>query len=205
MNYRQELPAIIDVEASGFGKGSYPIELGVVLSCGDRLSMLVKPEPQWTHWDAHAESLHGLSREKLNAAGKSVKSVALAFNAFMNGLTVYSDAWVVDGPWINHLFFTAGVKPRFKVSSIEHIMSEAQFEIWDDTKAQLANEIDSTRHRASQDAWLIQQTYAATRARLLHGNASQHQVLTATTSHAVFEKFVGQGKAQSRVGLFPAA
>lgn len=177
MNYTRQLPAIIDVEASGFGKGSYPIELGVVLSCGDRLSMLIKPEPQWTHWDANAESLHGLSQQQLFSAGKSIKCVATTFNAFINGLTVYTDAWVVDGPWINHLFYSAGVTPRFKVSSIEHIMSEAQFEIWDEAKTELANELDGTRHRASQDAWLIQQTYAKTRAMLLCASAPQHQIV----------------------------
>ena len=29
-------PIVIDVEASGFGKGSYPIEVGVVLPDGSR-------------------------------------------------------------------------------------------------------------------------------------------------------------------------
>jgi hypothetical protein len=177
MNYRQDLPAIIDVEASGFGKGSYPIELGVVLSCGARLSMLVKPEPEWIHWDANAESLHGLSRQQLVSTGKPIKSVATAFNAFLSGMTVYTDAWVVDGPWISHLFYAAGTKPRFKVSSIEQIMSEAQFEIWDDTKTQLADELQGTRHRASQDAWLIQQTYAKTRAMLFRSCVLQRQIV----------------------------
>ena len=37
---------IIDVEASGLQSGSYPVEVGVAFANGERLSMLIKPEPE---------------------------------------------------------------------------------------------------------------------------------------------------------------
>jgi hypothetical protein len=155
-------PSIIDVEASGFGPDSYPIELGVALSCGKRLSMLIKPMPQWTHWDPGAQEIHGLSRKLLMQAGKAVEDIAFTFNALLDGQTLYSDAWVVDKPWITTLFYGAGQPMSFCVSPIEQIMKEAQFELWDRTKIDVIHELDAKRHRASQDAWVIQKTFMRT-------------------------------------------
>jgi hypothetical protein len=44
-----ECPLIIDVEASGFGGTSYPIEIGVALDYGHKYCTLIHPEPGWTH------------------------------------------------------------------------------------------------------------------------------------------------------------
>ena len=33
----EEAPAVLDIEASGFGRGSYPIEVGFVLANGEAL------------------------------------------------------------------------------------------------------------------------------------------------------------------------
>ena len=48
-------PTVLDVEASGFGRNSYPIEIGFVLPNGHAYCSLVKPEAHWTHWDVQAE------------------------------------------------------------------------------------------------------------------------------------------------------
>ena len=48
---RHREPYIIDVEASGFGNGSYPIEVGVVLNNGEKFCTLIVPAANWTHWD----------------------------------------------------------------------------------------------------------------------------------------------------------
>ena len=40
----------IDVEASGFGVGSYPIEVGVAFPDGGTQCYLIKPEHDWIHW-----------------------------------------------------------------------------------------------------------------------------------------------------------
>jgi hypothetical protein len=46
-----EVPAVLDVEASGFGAGSYPIEIGYIASDGTSYCTLIRPAPSWTHWD----------------------------------------------------------------------------------------------------------------------------------------------------------
>ena len=53
-----ETPSIMDIEASGFGRSSYPIEVGYVLGDGSSFCTLIRPLPSWTHWDASAESVH---------------------------------------------------------------------------------------------------------------------------------------------------
>ncbi|MCD6585473.1 MAG: hypothetical protein J7K96_06915 [Desulfobacteraceae bacterium] len=130
-------PAIIDVEASGFGSDSYPIEVGVVLTSGKRYCRLIIPVAEWIHWDEQAANVHGITRDFLKKNGRPVTEVAMALNSLLAGNTVYSDAWGVDLRWITRLFYTAGIYQQFKVSALENILSEAQMNIWHETKNQV--------------------------------------------------------------------
>ena len=157
------MPTIIDIEASGFGAFSYPIEIGVATADGQRHSLLIRPVADWTHWDASAESLHGISRQTLLSYGKPVGQVALRLNELLSDQVAYSDGWVVDKPWISRLFHEARVSMEFQLSPIEQLMTEAQLECWDSVKLQTLDEHPETRHRASFDAWIVQQTYIRSR------------------------------------------
>jgi len=156
-------PAIIDVEASGLGPESYPIEIGVVLSSGEGYCSLILPALNWKYWDPVAEKIHGISREELLAHGKSVSEVALDLNRLLRGQTVYSDGWVVDQPWITRLFFEASISREFFFSPLESILSEEQMAVWHEIKKDVIEEGKLKRHRASADAWIIQETYSRTR------------------------------------------
>ena len=90
------LPCVLDIEASGFGHHSYPIEIGYMLQDGRARCMLVRPCSDWTHWDIHAEQVHGISRATLLAHGQAPTEVAAALNADLNGHTVYCDGWAHD-------------------------------------------------------------------------------------------------------------
>ncbi len=50
-----EMPIVLDVEASGFGRDSYPVEIGYAMPNGSCFCSLVRPEPHWTHWDPEAQ------------------------------------------------------------------------------------------------------------------------------------------------------
>lgn len=154
---------IVDIEASGLQTGSYPIEIGVALAGGERHSMLIHPEPQWLHWDDRAESLHGITRKTLYQYGKPVTEVADRLNNLLDAKQAYSDAWVVDKPWLISLFSAARIPLRFHLSPIEQVMNEVQFSFWDDIKQQVILELGVDRHRASHDAWIIQETYIRSR------------------------------------------
>ncbi len=153
------VPAVIDVEASGFGRGSYPIEVGVALPDGRTACFLIRPAEPWTHWDPAGEAVHGISREILLRHGKPVHHVARELNELLADGTVYSDGWGHDSGWIARLFDQAGLPQRFRVAQLQGLFGEAHYELWHATYEEVARTLDFRRHRASSDAYLIQQTY----------------------------------------------
>nr|WP_252728183.1 hypothetical protein [Alteromonas sp. C1M14] len=157
-------PTILDIEASGFGSASFPIEVGVKRHDGARFCRLIQPYKWWTHWDKEAELLHGLTRQTLHEHGVQGASVCHDLNVFLNDQTVYSDGWVVDYPWLIKLYAAAGVAMTFKLSALEYILSESQMQTWHEVKTQLLAQQSGSRHRASVDAELIQQTFISTAA-----------------------------------------
>ncbi len=159
---RRKTPIIIDVEASGFGGASYPIEVGVALDDDTKYCSLIHPAPQWDHWDDAAEKVHRIARDILETYGKPLQEVAAHLNHLLEGKTLYTDGWVVDKPWLTTLFYEAKMEMKFSVSPLEMILSEEQMALWHDTKDKLLAEVQKHRHRASFDAWIIQETYKRT-------------------------------------------
>ena len=158
------LPTILDIEASGFGPGSYPIEVGFVTSDGKAWCSLIRPEPDWRHWDASAAAMHGITREHIEQHGRSVADIAEALNTRLRGLTVYSDAWAHDYAWLNRIYESADRSPSFKLDNLRALLDEQQAAHWHEVKARLQGTLGSQRHRASADARLLQQTYLAIQA-----------------------------------------
>ncbi len=156
-------PTIIDIEASGFGSRSYPIEIGVVKTTGERYCALIEPQPDWDHWSESAQAVHGISRQLIESRGRKPCDICQELNQFLGDITAYSDAWTHDSPWLNRLFFAARINPSFHLSPIELIATEAQLLLWDQTKRRLEKHLDIKRHRASGDAYLIQQTFLESR------------------------------------------
>ncbi len=159
---RPENPLVIDVEASGFGGTSYPIEVGVALDDGTRYCSLILPSPDWDHWDPDAEKVHRIARDFLKRHGRPVQQVAATLNELLAGKTLYTDGWVVDKPWLTTLFHEARLPMRFSVSPLELILTEPQMDRWHATKARILAAEKDDRHRASFDAWIVQQTYRRT-------------------------------------------
>lgn len=160
--YYGRRPYIIDIEASGFGAESYPIEIGVALREGERFCTLISPAPDWTYWDERAEAVHQVSREILSAHGKPIPEVARLLNQRLRGMILFSDGWVVDQSWLSRLFEAAAQEMNFLVSPLDMILNEEQMAIWHQTKDEVMREMNLKRHRASNDAWIIQETFSRT-------------------------------------------
>jgi hypothetical protein len=154
------LPCVIDIEASGFGRGSYPIEVGVVLPDGRALCTLVRPVDGWTHWDGHAERLHGLTRELLLQHGKPAVDVAALLNTHLRGSTVYCDNWAHDFAWLALLFDSADATPAFRLRHLRELLDEGQAERWGAACAAARGRLNQARHRASHDARALQLAFA---------------------------------------------
>jgi hypothetical protein len=150
------LPCVLDIEASGFGRRSYPIEVGYVLPDGRAACMLVRPAEQWTHWDDTAEQVHGITRTVLASHGRAPLDVARALNRDLAGLTVYCDGWAHDYSWMGVLFEEAGLSPAFKLESVGALLDETGLSHLDQARREAAAEMGLQRHRASNDARALQ-------------------------------------------------
>ena len=157
------LPILLDIEASGFGRGSYPIEVGLARSDGSICAFLIQPLDEWTHWDPKAELLHGISRGRLKREGYPVVEVARWLNDELSEAGIaYSDSWGYDNTWLSLLFHHAGMLPRFRLEALRRLLSDRQLALWKRTKEALIAERGIRRHRAGEDARLLQLTYLRT-------------------------------------------
>ncbi len=158
------LPTLLDIEASGFGRGSYPIEIGLARADGSCCAFLVQPLDEWTHWDPKAELLHGISRARLQREGLPIVQVARWLNDELSEIGVaYSDSWGYDNTWLSLLFHHAGMLPAFRLEALRILLSERQLGAWHRTRETLVKELGIRRHRAGEDARLLQLTYLRTR------------------------------------------
>jgi hypothetical protein len=159
----EPLPCVIDVEASGFGRGSYPIEVGFVMPDGSACCMLIRPEREWTHWDSAAERIHGISRTLLESHGRSVREVARELNRRLAGRDVYCDNWAHDYAWLARLFEAAQLAPEFRLHHLRELLSEAAAARFDDARDVVSRHLHLRRHRASGDARVLQLSVARAR------------------------------------------
>ena len=123
---------------------------------------MIKPYDDWTYWDKSAEDVHGISRQQLQQYGSDGITVCLEINAFLSGADVFSDGWVVDSPWIIKLYEAAHMQMAFRISALEMILKEQQMRRWHVTKNAVIQSLQLQRHRASNDALIIQKTYEQT-------------------------------------------
>jgi len=159
-------PSVIDVEASGFGADSYPIEIGGVTKQGLRYNFLIRPQDDWTHWSEDAEQLHGISRERLMREGLPALEVCLRLNSLLGNSTVHSDGWNFDRSWIARLFDAARCRQSFEVQALQCLFQQGDYDVWNATlKAFWSNEVLLPRHRASSDATLVRRAYLLLQAR----------------------------------------
>jgi hypothetical protein len=160
-------PCVLDIEASGFGRHSYPIEIGYVLPNGRAHCWLVQPAPHWLHWDAAAEQLHGISRQQLLAHGRPVRELALALNRELAQHTVYCDGWAHDYAWLAALFEAADCSPSFKLESVNSLLTECQLAQLDAARRESHAALKLGRHRASNDARALQTALVQVQAQVM--------------------------------------
>lgn len=153
-----ETPAVLDIEGSGSGPGSHPVEIGFVLAGGQTYCSLIKPVAAWTHWDPAAEKIHRIPRQTVIAHGRDVGEVATQLNARLHGLTVYCDGRADAHAWLDILFAAAGLRPSFRLDDLRSLLTDREAAFWDVIKRQVTTEMRLQRHRASSDARILQQT-----------------------------------------------
>jgi hypothetical protein len=157
-----DVPAILDVEASGFGKGSYPIEIGFVTATGQTWCSLIYPEDDWLHWDEHAAKIHNIPRHLLHERGNSARYVANQLNLLLQDACVYSDGWAQDYVWLARLYDAAGLVQQFRLEDLRRRLSPVQESQWKSARKIVEDTLHIERHRASSDALILQMTWKYT-------------------------------------------
>lgn len=146
----KKFPVIcIDIEASGLGPRSYPIE--IAWKCSKTLrgdSFLINPDSafNWTDWDVKAQQIHGLSRDQLLVEGVSIQDACSRLNTALAGCAVYCDALEFDYFWIRRLFEAARMRPTFKLRGLESLLKGEQL-----IQYGLVAKTQVRRHRAMDD------------------------------------------------------
>ena len=165
----------LDFEASSLAKTGYPIEVAWVFEDGASESHLIRPAPDWTDWDASAETLHGLSRQRLEAEGEPVEAVAHRLLDALAPHTVYASAPSWDGKWLSALLRAASL-PRHALRLSDTDEAEAETAAERLRPAVAEDELDATvaaimqqaheaaarqpvRHRALADAEQSRRTW----------------------------------------------
>lgn len=161
-------PIVIDCEASGLEKESYPIEVGYTLSNGETFSYYIKPEPSWTYWDPKAQDIHGIKRETLFEIGLPAYEVALKLNSQLAGEIIYSDASDWENFWINVLFNSVGLERFFEIRSIQDLFIvrsgiPQHSGFYRKRKALFRDTPGIVQHRAGDDSKIIQKAFILSR------------------------------------------
>ena len=162
--------AFIDLEASGLGAKSWPVEVGWAFETGEPVAMLVRPDETWSDdaWDPKAEALHGLSRDRLEREGRAPQDICEAMNAAFGDVEVYSDAPDWDGFWLFRLYSAAGVKQSFLLNDYGRLMRPLTAGR-EPALLQRALRLAPPSHRAGPDARHLQTLH-----RLAVESASRH-------------------------------
>ncbi len=144
--------AFLDLEASGLGPASWPIEVGWCFDGDAPETMLICPAEEWPReaWDDHAASLHGLAHDALTESGLAVGAVCERLNQVLEGAAVYSDAPDWDGFWLYRLFAAAGARQRFSLCDFGELLSDLPPQAVAAAVAE-AKILSPHRHRARED------------------------------------------------------
>jgi hypothetical protein len=166
----QEFPCFIDIEASGFGPRSYPIEVAWSDESGEIHRCLIDPTPvpEWDFWSDDAERVHGIDRERLRRNGWPPDYVATRLEEALAGKTVYSDAPDYDALWFGRLFQAVRRPVPCRVEHIDElllaVMRKPEDPVWqamvriDKFKREVAA-VSSGKHSAGYDVGYLLQLW----------------------------------------------
>lgn len=148
----------IDFEASGLGRLTYPIEIGISRWHGPghvarTWHSLIAIDPSWAAkglWNDASQAIHGIDRRELADAPSAIDAMKTA-NAFAPlGTLAFCDGGGHDSYWLQRMADAAGLAPTFLLGSWAHV-ADAMHE---DQRERLMNHRDEgeTAHRAGPDA-----------------------------------------------------
>lgn len=122
LNRSDRLLAVLDLEASALGQGSYPIEVGVAIIRPVPLpiltwSTMIRPTEAWLAtgvWSPASAAVHGIPLETVRQQGMAVENVCEQMNQLLGyNSIVATDAPRDDQDWLDTLFQAAKQEQLF--------------------------------------------------------------------------------------------
>ena len=161
LNDPERRVAVLDIEASGFGPQSYPIEVGVAIITTPAKpvgtwSSLIQPTEEWLssgHWSPGSAQVHGISVGQLQRNGQPAPQVCAQLNALLKGAIVVTDAPTFDQPWLDRLFAAADAEQSFIVRNLDLVADSLP----PDERRQFSHLLrrNPAPHRAEADAFRL--------------------------------------------------
>lgn len=149
---------VIDFEASGLHRSSYPIAVGIT-NGQIEYHALIQPMKHWNYWSDESERVHGLTRDALFSKGTVAAEVAKQLNALMTDQEVYCDCVSWDSFWARVLFSDNGLHQRFTLSdALPLLQSDIQIERFLAERARLQGSGFYRVHNAMDDARILWQS-----------------------------------------------
>lgn len=159
-------PMFVDLEASGLGPASYPIEVAWSNPAGEIEEHLIDPPEEWLtdlEWDPNAERIHGIPLRKLTTEGEPIEQVCEAFVRATARQPLYSDAPSHDGRWLRQMLEFGGfgnhmLDVRDAIELFQPKISGAHLRM-DAAKLQARVDLGLRHHRAGDDVRALLEAY----------------------------------------------
>jgi hypothetical protein len=146
----------LDIEASGLGDESYPIQIGYSFEEKGKLvtkEFFIKPAEHWEYWDDEAEEfIHHIPRQALKN-GLSIQDACEKLNLDLIGAEIIVDSKEYDVFWLEKLFSEAQVNMGFNIINIDDYLFK-KYGVKNDRYEQ-ERELHEFSHSAGEDSKVI--------------------------------------------------
>ncbi|WP_428240413.1 hypothetical protein [Gynuella sp.] len=149
-------PVFICFEASGYSERSYPIALGWTLHDGCYKSIFIKPEDDWTEWDANLESHLSKTREDLYQLGEPALDVIRELDLDVEQGIVYVEDTDAATLWLEALYNAYDKDIPFEIKSLFELFPEINRSDFDEERRYLL-ESNNLSFSSAEDQVLVMQ------------------------------------------------
>lgn len=123
MNFNVKEIFFMDIEASGWKKNSFPIEI----AWGNNFikkNFIIKPAYNWDTdiWEEEAYNIHKIKKEDIKKEGKKISFIIEKMKENLKNKYVFSDSIEKDKIWLNMLLQDLKIDIFFNFLSIEELL-----------------------------------------------------------------------------------
>jgi len=124
-----EYPRFLVLESSSYEEDAYPIAACWSIADGLLKDVLIRPEDEWTKWDASNEDRHGITRNQIEMVGETVLDVIRELSEDVDKQPVYVSEPYLYQKWLSTLYAAYGAELPFDLVPISELFSMTEAEL----------------------------------------------------------------------------